>query len=115
MLPISPNTPSTVHCWLFEEAGLGTLEYLGTTVPISKCEFNKEVIPRVPEYGRLLSALTCTAVKTEINKEVVFVRLQQLERGSLRLYLGKTKGNSDSLGKVCLTHCPLTLIMKRPG
>jgi hypothetical protein len=45
MLPTNPNTPSAVYCWLFEEAGLGTLEYLGTTVPISKCEFYKEVIP----------------------------------------------------------------------
>jgi hypothetical protein len=45
MLPISPTTPSTGYCQLFEEAGLGTLEYLGTTAPISKCEFNKEVIP----------------------------------------------------------------------
>jgi len=81
MLPVSPNTPSAVHCHLFEEADFGTLEYLGTTAPIIKCEFNKEVIPCVPECGRLSSALTCTAVKTEMNKEVVFVRLQQLERG----------------------------------
>lgn len=42
MLSTSPNTPSAVYCWLFEEAGLSTLEYLGTTVPSSKCEFNKK-------------------------------------------------------------------------
>jgi hypothetical protein len=89
MLPISPNTPSTIYCRLFEDAGFGTLEYLGTTAPISKCEFNKEVIPWVPEYGGLCSALTCTAVKTEMNKEVVFVRLQQLEGGLARTLFGK--------------------------